>query len=246
MSMSNKTLINRISSKYTKKNSYIYKKSKYSKEYLMQLFQYSFGEDIANAVTHGVGGLFSLGAIVSLSWVAGRYGDWLDSFSMIFYGFSMLFMFTMSTIYHSMVHHTARSVFKKLDHISIYCLIVGTYTPIVFSLLKNIFAYWTYIFIGLIAVAGVVFKAFFAGKFKVISTLIYIIMGCSGFILLPSIINVMSSVGVGFFFSGGIIYIAGTYFYLSKFKYSHMIWHILVLFAVVFQYIAIAFFILQQ
>ena len=109
--------------------------SKYSKEYLNKLFQYTLGEDIANSVTHIIGSFFALYALVHLTWVAARYGNNLDALAFIFYGFTLLIMFVMSAVYHAMLNHTARSVMKKLDHISIYWLILGTYTPYIFCLL---------------------------------------------------------------------------------------------------------------
>lgn len=220
--------------------------SKYSREYLIKLFQYTLGEDIANAVTHVVGAFFALYALINLTWIAARYGDWLDSLAYIFYGITILFMFMMSSVYHSMVNHTARSVFKKMDHISIYWLILGTYTPYVFSLLRTKEAYIVYSIVTCLAILGSIFKSFYAGRYKLLSTLIYVIMGWSVVWILPQVIHKSTTLGLWFMAVGGVFYTGGALLYaIGRFKYSHMIWHIFVILGVLFQYISINFFILQ-
>jgi hemolysin III len=223
-----------------------YVNSKYSQDYLSKLFQYTLGEDIANAVSHTVGVFFGLYAIINLTWVAARYGDWLDSLAFIIYGLTILFMFLMSTLYHSMVNPTARTVFKKLDHVAIYILILGSYTPIVFSLLRFDRAYAIYLVLAICTLVGVIFKALHAGKFKKISTLLYIMMGWGALALLPAMWKVMPITGLCFLLAGGAAYSTGALLYaFGRFKYLHMVWHIFVIFGVVFQYISITFFILQ-
>ncbi|MCC2645618.1 MAG: hypothetical protein K0R94_1396 [Burkholderiales bacterium] len=220
--------------------------SRYSRDYLEKLFQYTLGEDIGNAVSHIVGSFFGLLALITLTWIAARYGNWLDGVVFIGYGLSILFMFLMSTLYHSMINHTARSVFKKLDHISIYILIVGSYAPYVFSLLKTQRAYIVFTIMTIVMIIGIIFKSLYAGRFKKTSTLIYVIMGWGSLYLLPQIIADISKIGLLFMIASGLAYTLGALLYaFGKFKYSHMVWHLFVIFGVVFMYISIAFFILQ-
>lgn len=222
------------------------KPSKYSSEYLKKLFQYTLGEDISHAITHVVGVGFAIYALINLTWVAGHYGHWIDVLCFVGYGLSILFMFSMSTIYHSMVNHTARSVFKRLDHIAIYVLILGSYAPFVFSLLKTQRGYIIFIIMSLVTVFGIIFKAFNASGFKIISTLLYVAMGWGALWLLPQLLHKLPLLGVIFFLVGGVAYTLGAIFYaLARFRYAHMIWHLFVNLGVVFQFIAITFFILQ-
>lgn len=222
------------------------KPSKYTKEQLTRMFPYSLGEDIGNAVSHCVGAFIALGLLISLTWIAGHYGNWLDGLAFIFYGLTMLFMFVMSTVYHSMVNHLARSVLKRMDHVAIFILILGSYTPYVFSLLKTQRAYITYAVIFFLTILGVIFKAIYAGRFKRIGTLIYVLMGWASLVLMPQIIAKLPATGVAFLLGGGVIYTLGALFYaFSKFKYSHMVWHIFVIVAVVSVYASVAFYILQ-
>lgn len=221
-------------------------KKEISQDILKTLFPYSLGEDIGNAVTHCVGAFMALGLLISLSWIAGHYGNWLDGLAFIFYGITMLFMFVMSTVYHSMVNTTARKVMKRLDHVAIFLLILGSYTPYVFSLLKTQLAYTVYAILAILAIAGIVFKSLYAGKYKKTSTLIFVLMGWMAMILLPQIIQKLPTMGVVYMIASGVIYTVGAVFYaLSKFKYSHMVWHIFVIFAVLSMYLSIAFYILQ-
>jgi len=220
--------------------------SKYSKEYLRKLFQYSLGEDIANSVSHIVGSFFGLYALISLSWTAGRYGDSVDTIAFVVYGISILFLFLMSALYHSMINHTARTVFKRMDHIAIYIMITGSYTPYVFSLLKTQRAYILYAILIVLTIIGIIFKSFFAGKYKKLSTLIYVFMGWASVYLMPQIWAVIPKLGSVFMIMGGVTYTVGALLYaFGKFKYSHMIWHIFVILAGVFMFISINFFILQ-
>lgn len=223
------------------------KPSKYSTEYLRKLFQYSLGEDISHAVTHVVGVGFGIYALINLTWVAGHYGNWLDVLSFVCYGLSILFMFTMSTIYHSMVNHTARSVFKRLDHISIYVMILGSYAPFVFSLLKTPRGYIIFAIMAVVTVCGILFKSFNSSGFKLVSTLLYVAMGWGAAWLLPQLLSKLPTLGVVFFLVGGGAYTLGAIFYaFARFKYAHMVWHLFVNLGAVFQFISIAFFILQH
>lgn len=224
----------------------IEKTSKFGPEQLTRLFPYSLGEDIGNAVTHCVGSFVALGLLISLAWIAGRYGDWLDGLAFVFYGITILFMFVISTVYHSMTNHSARNVMKRMDHVAIFILIIGSYTPYVFSLLNTPRGYITYICLSILTVVGVVFKAIYAGRFKKTGTLIYVLMGWASLILLPQIVAKLPTMGVVFFVASGLIYTIGALFYaFSKFKYSHMVWHIFVLVAVISMYLSIALYILQ-
>ena len=222
------------------------RKNKYTEEDLKRLFPYRFSEDLGNAISHCVGAFLALGMLISLTWIAGRYGNWLDGIAFIFYGITILFMFVMSTVYHSMVYPVARDVLKRLDHVSIFILILGSYTPYVFSLLNTRKAYIIYAILVFVTIIGIVYKSIYAGRYKKIGTLIYVLMGWFAGVLLPEITQKLPTAGVYLMLLSGLIYSFGALFYaFSKFKYSHMVWHIFVLLGVIAMYISIAFFILQ-
>ncbi len=221
-------------------------KRTYPEDVLKELFSYTLGEDIANAVSHCIGSFFGLAALISLTWIAGHYGDAMDTWAFIFYGSSILFLFLMSTIYHSMINPTARIVFKRLDHIAIYILILGSYTPYVFSVLRTPMAYLIYTILAIVTVIGIILKALYAGRYDKTSTLIYVLMGWAALFIFPQLFKIMPFNGLLFLVLGGITYTVGAILYaFGTFKYSHALWHIFVIVAAVFQYISIAFYILQ-
>ena len=222
------------------------KNRKYPEDLLKELFSYTLGEDIANAVSHCIGSFFGLVALVSLAWIAGRYGDAIDAAAFIFYGCAILFLFLMSTLYHSMINPTARIVFKRLDHIAIYILILGSYTPYVFSVLRTPMAYLVYVILAIVTVIGIILKALYAGRYDKTSTLIYVLMGWAALFIFPQLFKIMPYYGLFFMVLGGAVYTIGALIYaFATFKFSHALWHVFVIFGALFQYVSIAFYILQ-
>lgn len=209
------------------------------------LYRYTIGEDIANAVVHCVGSLMAYVGLIYLVYVASTKGTTTDVVAFSIYGTTLIFMFMMSTLYHSIFHDMTRSIFKRLDHCAIFVLITGTYTPIVVSLLQTTTAYITLGVLIIITVAGIIFKTLFIGKFKVLSTLLYIVMGWMVIFQIRDLVAALNPNAIILLIAGGALYTVGAIIYaLSKFKYHHFIWHIFVLLAAVCQYLVIALYIL--
>ena len=225
-------------------------KQKHSLEYKQSLFKYSLGEDIANSVSHAFGLLFGIYALISLVYVSAKYGNLLDTFVFSFYGLSIIFVFFSSMMYHALTNVTARIVFKKLDHIAIYWTIIGTYTPLVFSITypQHFEIILTiYIILFSIAVIGTVLKCFNQSfKYKTINTLIYLFMGWLVLIRLDVFILHLSFIEIVLIVMGAVSYTIGALLYaFFKFKYSHFVWHIFVLAGIVTHFVMINFFLLQ-
>lgn len=209
------------------------------------LYRYTIGEDIANAVVHCVGSILAYVGLIYLVYVASTQGTTLDIISFSIYGTTLIFMFMMSTLYHAIFHDMTRSIFKRLDHCAIFVLITGTYTPIVLSLLKTNTAYITLGALVALTIAGIVFKTLFIGKFKVLSTLIYIFMGWMVIFQISDLVDALDPNAIYLLIAGGALYTIGAVIYaVSKFKYHHFIWHIFVLLAAVAHYFVIALYIL--
>ncbi len=209
------------------------------------LYRYTIGEDIANAVVHGVGSILAYVGLIYLVFVASTKGSTKDIISFSIYGTTLIFMFMMSTLYHSIFHDMTRSIFKRLDHCAIFVLITGTYTPIVISLLQTTTAYVTLGILVIITIAGIIFKTLFIGKFKVLSTLLYIVMGWMVIFQIRDLVAALNPNAIILLIAGGALYTIGAVIYaLSKFKYHHFVWHIFVLLAAVCQYLVIALYIL--
>jgi len=196
--------------------------------------------EMANAITHGMGVLFGVAAIPLLSAIGAGTGNTAGVVGATIYAFSFLMLFTFSTLYHSTQNPHAKIILRKLDHISIFVLIAGTYTPFLLIYMLDPFGITLLSIQWSLVVLGIIFKVFFTGRFKFVSTVIYIIMGwlllVGGkrfFVELPTSVLVMLVVGGG-------LYTLGCFFYLfRKIYHYHAIWHAFVLSGAICQYVAV-------
>ena len=202
----------------------------------------SKGEEIANFVSHTVGaGLAMLGFIMLIIRAA-----WFNNIpaiiSYIVFSLGLMVLYTMSSIYHGLKPSKAKNVFEILDHSSIYFLIAASYTPFLVLGLKSNMSITLLIIQWVICALGITFKAFFTGKFKGISTVVYLIMGWMIVFSWNELISKVSPISIIFLVTGGILYSLGTIFYMWKVcKFNHMIWHIFVVLGSIAHYIAIWF-----
>ena len=191
---------------------------------------YSVAEEFANTVTHGVGLLISVGALSYMMTTMPIAYSSLQQTGVLAYGISLVLMFLTSTLYHAITKPNAKGVLKRLDHCAIYLLIAGTYTPILTIALDSPAANKLLVFIWSAAIAGVVFKAFFAGRFKWFSISTYVAMGWSSVFVICELYLVIAPPGFGLLMAGGIAYSIGVIFYVaSAIAFNHAIWHCFVL-----------------
>lgn len=199
---------------------------------------YTKGEEIANSITHGIGALISIAALVILIVASAKYGDAWYIVSFTIFGVSLIILYLFSTLYHSIQLPMAKKVLRVFDHSSIFILIAGTYTPYTLTVLRGPLG-WTIFGIewGL-AIIGIVFKAIVLGKYSEledgklgkISTIIYILMGWFVAFSFKKLYAVMPRESFTMLLVGGIVYTAGAFFYSKdKIPYSHPIWHLFVL-----------------
>ncbi len=205
------------------------------------LFQLSFGEELANAISHGIPALILLCTLP----VVAIYGYNKDG-TILATGYSIFFiclflMFLASTLYHAMDFHSKhKSVFRIIDHIMIYFAIAGTFTPICLSVIEGTLGLIVLILQWLMVLIGILYKSISKVKLPKASVIMYLIMGWSGILLIPSLIG-SGNWGLIFFIAlGGILYSIGVYFYSQKSKpYYHFIWHIFILLASISHVVAI-------
>ena len=191
---------------------------------------YSVAEEFANTLTHGVGLLLSVGALSYMITTMPTDYNALQKTGVVAYGISLVLMFLTSTLYHGITQPNAKGVLKRLDHCAIYLLIAGTYTPILTISLDSPAASKLLIFIWSAAIAGVVFKAFFTGRFKSFSVITYVAMGWSSVFVIYELYLVLAPPGFGLLMAGGIAYSIGVIFYVTTaIAYNHAIWHCFVL-----------------
>lgn len=205
---------------------------------------YSKKEEIANAITHGAGIALSIAALVLLVVFSAIYGDaWKVTASAV-YGASMIILYTASTLYHSFSKTKAAKKLNMFDHISIYYLIAGTYTPFV---LVNMRGAWGWSIFGVIwacAITGTVLKLIYGNRFRKISTILYLCMGWMILIAFYPFIKNVETGGLIFTLLGGISYSVGVIFYKwKKLPFNHAVWHLFVLAGSILHFFAILFYV---
>lgn len=214
-----------------------------------QLPDYTRGEEIANMVTHIIGGVFALAAISLLVVTAALHGDPWAVVSGAVYGATLLIMFTVSSIYHGLKPGKAKRVMRVIDHCDIYFLIAGTYTPILLVGIRpiNPAMAWTLFGVewGLAAVA-VTLNAIDLKRFEKISMVCYIGMGWGVIVMIEPTIQAMTMNGFALLLAGGIAYTIGAVLYAvgKKVRYIHSVFHVFVLIGSVLHFLAILLYIM--
>ena len=197
-------------------------------------------EEFANALTHGLGVVAALCASSVLITMAALRGDVWQLSSAIIYGITLVLLYAASTLYHAVPHANAKARLKVFDHCAIYLLIAGTYTPITLISLRESWGWWMFGTIWTLAMLGVIFKLFFTGRFKLVSTLIYVGMGWLVILAIKPILMHLDNWTLGWLFVGGLFYTGGTWFYMhQRLRYAHAIWHLFVLAGSISHYVAV-------
>lgn len=197
-------------------------------------------QELVNSMIHGFGIIFGIVSIPILIAFAIKSNHVPGIIGAAIYGFCFLQLFTFSTLYHGFQHTQAKRVFEILDHISIYFLISGTYTPFILIYLDNSFGISLLIVLWSLTALGIFHKIFFIGKWKIISTLIYIAMGLSFIAGGRVFFEEIPGLEMTMILVGGALYLIGVIFFLWKrYPYNHAIWHFFVLAAAVCHYVAI-------
>lgn len=197
----------------------------------------SLGELIANAVSHGVGALLAISALVILLVISDTTAELIAS---LVYGISLIILYFSSTLLHSFPEKMKRvfTVFQRLDHASIFLLISGTYTPILLVLLGTTEAYILLAVLWLLTIIGIVMKSIWISKFHGVHLVIYLLMGWSVVFIYDQVLDGLGSILL-WVAIGGLCYTVGVAFYIAKFKYQHFVWHLFVLAGSVFHFISI-------
>lgn len=204
------------------------------------------GEEIANAISHGIMAIFGIVAMILLLL---KSDSTIKTVSAIIFGFGMINLYTMSTIYHALFHKTAKSVFQRLDHLSIYILIGATFAPallLIPELQKPLFGitglgFGPVLFIiqWILISIGVIFKSIWIKKYMKLHLFLYLAMGWSGLIFIRQLFAYQPG-AFWYILGGGIAYSMGVIFYAQpKIKYFHFIWHIFTAAGTILQFLAI-------
>ena len=198
-------------------------------------------EERFNAISHGIAALASTVGFVLLVMLGNSSELSFTLFSAIVFGVSLVLLYTFSTIYHGARNEKTKKVFQILDHCGIYLLIAGTYTPV---LLVSIGGTTGWVIFGVqwtVALIGIVIKIFYTGKYDLISTLMYAVMGWMIVLRWQDLVDAIPSSALTLLLAGGISYTVGIVFYLigARVNFSHFIWHLFVMAGSLFHYIMI-------
>lgn len=191
---------------------------------------YSIQEEIANAISHGLGLLLSVAGLTGLLILAISEGSASKIVSYSVYGTSLIAMFLASTLYHAISHQQTKKIFKLLDHCAIYLLIAGTYTPLLAISIQGWMGYTLLAVIWTLAAIGIGFKLKFGSKYKFVSLASYLGMGFVCLAFINTLYDALNGVGFNLLVIGGLLYASGVFFYVQKkILFNHAIWHLFVL-----------------
>lgn len=207
--------------------------------------KYTLGEEITNSITHGIGALLSIVALIISIIISAIHYNGVGIVCSIIYGTSMILMYLMSCLYHSMSSNIkAKKVFRIIDHCDIYLYIAGCYTPFCISLIGGKIGWTLFGLVWSCAIIGVLLNAINLEKNKKLSLILYLVMGWMIIISIKPLINNLPINGLLLLLSGGIIYTLGAIIYKmgSKRKYFHSIFHIFVLIGSILQFFSIIFY----
>ncbi|MCM3782994.1 hemolysin III family protein [Neobacillus mesonae] len=203
-------------------------------------YTYTRREEVVNAITHGIGAILSVAALVLLIVAASVNGTAWHVVSFTVYGVSMLLLYLSSTFVHALKDGKAKDLFEIFDHSSIYLFIAGTYTPFLLVAIRGTLGWTLFGIIWGIALFGVAFKAFFTKRFLFMSTLFYIAMGWLIVLAWGPLTAAVPSGGIALLVAGGICYTLGTIFYVWRgFPFHHAIWHLFVLAGSILHFFAV-------
>lgn len=205
-------------------------------------------QERANAISHGIGAVLSVAALVLLVVRSSLYGTPWHIVSFAIFGVSLILLYVCSTLLHSARKERWINLFEIMDHAAIYVLIAGTYTPFLLVTIRSPLGWSLFGVVWGLALAGIIFKLFFFVKrFNVLSTIFYIAMGWMIILAFRPLIQQLPEPGVMWLVIGGILYTFGTVFYLwRKIPYHHAIWHTFVLLGSVSHFISVYFYVLPN
>jgi hemolysin III len=206
--------------------------------------KYSFLEEWANSLTHGIGAAFAIAGLVMMLVVTIGTGNAWHIVSASIYGSTLVVMFLASTFYHAVQYAPARKVLRQADHMAILYLIAGSYTPITLVTLNGAWGWSLFAVIWGLTAVGTVLQLTPVKKYKALMVGLYLTMGWVAVVAAKPLIDNMSVAGLGLIVAGGLAYTGGVVFYVNnRIPFNHAIWHLFVLAGATLHYFAMLFFV---
>jgi len=204
-------------------------------------------EEKINIISHAAGFGLSLMGLVMMEIQAAYYGDVWQIVSVGIFGFSLMILYAASTLYHNSKAPTVRGRLRIFDHISIYVLIAGTYTPYVLVTLHGTIGWVIFGVTWGFALTGIILKLFFTGRYNLVSTLMYVFMGWAIVFAIKPLIEKLAFDGLLWLLAGGVAYTLGAALYsIKKLKFNHAVFHIFVLLGSFCHFVSIYYYVLSH
>lgn len=199
-------------------------------------------EEIFNSITHGIGVLLSIAALVILVVLAVGKGNVWHVVSFSIYGSTMILLYLASTLYHSFTKEKVKNLFMRFDHAAIFLLIAGTYTPFLLTALRGTFGWVLFGIIWGVAIIGVVIRSIYLTRFRKLMVAMYLVMGWMFVVAVGPMIKNLPLTSIIFLLLGGIFYSVGVVFYVKRnLIYGHGIWHLFVLAGSIMHFFAVVY-----
>ena len=207
--------------------------------------RYTFGDEVASSVVHGVGILLSIAGLALLVVLSARYGDARDILASAVYGATLVLLYTASTLYHAVPVPAAKPLLRTFDHIAIYLLIAGTYTPFTLIALPGAWGWSLFGAVWSLAAIGSALELGVLKRYRKLSVLLYVAMGWIGMVAFRPLMAHLQTGGMLLLIAGGLAYTLGVPFYLwRRLPYHHSVWHAFVLAGSVLHYLAVLYYVI--
>jgi channel protein, hemolysin III family len=208
---------------------------------------YSVAEEIAHALTHGVGAIAAIvGLVFMLVWAV-SYGDTFHVVSASIYGASLILLYLASTLYHAFPWPRVKAFFQQMDHAAIYVLIAGTYTPFALVNLRGAWGWTLLAVVWSIALIGIIMEVAMKERKKWLSLSLYLGLGWMALVVIKPMLETVEAGGLWLLLAGGLAYTFGVIFYVWKsLRFHHAIWHVFVLAGSVLHFLSVFYFVLPQ
>ena len=201
---------------------------------------YTIVNEVFNAITHGIGFGLAIAGLVILIIRAVHTGSSLRVVTLSIYGSILILFYLSSTLFHALVFTKAKHVFQVFDHSAIYLLIAGTYTPYSLLVIQGVRGWVILSVIWVMAIAGIVYKSIWLGRFNIVSTVIYVVMGWMCLLGIKPLYHGLGPIGFTLLFFGGVSFTVGAVLYSFKgVPFGHVIWHLFVMLGTGLMYFSI-------
>ena len=208
---------------------------------------YSFGDELASSIIHGLGIVLSIAGLAILVAFAALHGSALAVVACAVFGSSLVLLYTASTLYHSITVTAAKPALRALDHIAIYVLIAGTYTPFTLVALPGAWGWSLFVAVWALALAGTALELGLLKRYHKLAVLLYVGMGWIGMVAFEPLSRHLQTGGTVLLLAGGLAYTLGVPFYLwRRLPYHHALWHVFVLTGSVLHFLAVLLYVIPD